>query len=99
MVDVVHAPDGRAIIIPAGELWLDNADALAVCGDELVDAGERDVTVDLLFVSMLCSDGVDAILHCDEVVGHSGGSLTIRNATGVVDRVVQITPLKVLVGA
>lgn len=99
MVEVSLAPDGRTVVVPPDELWLATTPALLACIQDLILAGVRDVTVELAPVSLLCSDGVRAILHCESLLKAAGGSLTVRNPTGVVNRVVELTPLRSVVAA
>lgn len=99
MVEVSLAPDGRTVVVPPGELWLATTPALIACVEDLISAGVRDVTVELAPVSLLCSDGVRAILHCEGLLKAAGGSLSVRNPTGVVNRVVELTPLSRVVAA
>lgn len=96
MVEVSVASDGRAVVIAPDELWLATAPALAACVDDLIAAGVGDVIIELAPVSLLCSDGVRAILQCEKRLSDLGGSLVVRNATGVVEKVVDLTPLRLL---
>lgn len=70
---------------------MSTAPSLAACCEDLVGAGVRDIVVDLDEVSLLCSGGVEAILYCEALTRASGGSLTVRNAHGIVGRVVELT--------
>lgn len=90
MVKVVQER-GRTVVLPHGELWMATAPSLTACCEDLVAAGVQDIVVDLGEVSLLCSAGVDALLHCEELARTGGGSLAIRNAQGLVRRVVELT--------
>lgn len=95
VVEVALAANGRsAVITPPDELWLATTASFTAAVVDLVEAGVTDVTVDLEHVSLLCSAGVHAIVGCHQLVAINGGSLHIRNAHGVVDRVVELTELR-----
>ncbi len=54
-------------------------------------SGARGVVVDLALLRFLDSSGVHALVKGYQAAGDAGGSLVVRNATGVVARVLYIT--------
>lgn len=82
---------GRVTV--TGEVDLVEAQRLQRAVLDLVDGGARELVVDLSGVSFMGSTGLGAL-----VVGHNrlleeGGSLTLRNPSKAVRRVLEITSL------
>lgn len=94
MVEISRRSDGCAVIRLHGELWLGSSAELAACIDELIDAGTRDVLVELSDLTLLTADGVSVLLQGDEQLRAVGGSLRVCNPAGVVATVVELTPLR-----
>jgi anti-anti-sigma factor len=84
--------DGTVVVRAAGEV---DMTVSPVFEQTLVDAAARHagkrVVVDLDQLRFLDSSGVHALVKGYHAAAGSGGSLTVRNATGVVARVLHIT--------
>jgi anti-anti-sigma factor len=84
--------DGLVVVRAAGEV---DMTVSPVFERTLVDAatvpGGGQVVVDLEQLRFLDSSGVHALVKGYHAATGAGGSLTVRNATGVVARVLQIT--------
>jgi anti-sigma B factor antagonist len=86
------ASDGIVVILVAGEVDLTVSDRLERV---LVDAARATATgplvVDLQLLRFLDSSGVQALLRGYQAARAAGRSLTVRNARGMVARVLTIT--------
>jgi anti-sigma B factor antagonist len=83
--------DGVVVVRPAGEV---DVTVSLIFEDALMDAvggGARHVVVDLELLTFLDSSGVHALVKGYHAANAAGSRLTIRNATGVVARVLAIT--------
>ena len=94
MFDVRTDPpaDGLVVVRAAGEV---DMTVSTVFERTLVDAATgnpgRQVVVDLESLRFIDSSGVHALVKGYHAAARTGGSLTVRNATGVVARVLTIT--------
>jgi len=84
--------DGVVVVRAVGEV---DMTVSAVLEQTLLDAARRGgagrIVVDLERLHFLDSSGVHALVRGYQAVSDTGGSLTVRNATGVVARVLYIT--------
>lgn len=85
-------PDGAVVVHAAGEV---DMTVSAVLEHSLLDATRHAipprVVVDFEKLRFLDSSGVHALVRGYHAANDAGGSLTVRNATGVVARVLYIT--------
>jgi len=84
--------DGVVVVHAIGEI---DMTVSAVLERTLLDAAKRttpgEVVVDFESLRFLDSSGVHALVRGYHAVNDAGGSLTVRNASGVVARVLYIT--------
>ncbi|MEV4463545.1 STAS domain-containing protein [Micromonospora echinofusca] len=92
-VTCVDRDGGTTRLRLAGELDLSTAPELNAAIDQLVDAGERRLLVDLTELAFCDSTGIAAFVRGDNRVAADGGWLRLTGATGRVDRVLQVTGL------
>ncbi|OLB79354.1 MAG: hypothetical protein AUI14_10370 [Actinobacteria bacterium 13_2_20CM_2_71_6] len=86
------AGDGVVVVRPAGEVDLTVSRAFEQALLDLAGAHAAPrIIVDLEQLYFLDSSGVHALIRGYHAANQAGGSLVVRNATGVVARVLQIT--------
>jgi anti-anti-sigma factor len=85
-------PDGAVVVHADGEV---DMTVSALLEQALLDAARRTtlprVVVDFEKLRFLDSSGIHALVRGYHAVNDAGGSLTVRNASGVVARVLYIT--------
>lgn len=87
--------EGQALVYADGDIDLTTADALR---DALVEALEKSaiVVVDVGAVGFIDSSGLNAIVWGHREAQQAGGSLHLRRASPILQRLLDITDLKVL---
>ncbi|MGI8336795.1 STAS domain-containing protein [Actinomadura scrupuli] len=85
--------DGRATVSVRGSIDLHSSDELRECLTGLVDAGERDVVVDLTAVDFCDSSGLNTLVRAYKHARALGATLTVTGAYGRVDTVLRTTGL------
>jgi anti-sigma B factor antagonist len=93
VVEVLRESDGAVVLVLRGEVCLITAPVLGRCIDDVLDAGERHLVIDLGGVTLLAAAGVSAIVAGARRLRAVDGALALRNATDLVGRVVAITGL------
>ncbi|KXK61978.1 anti-anti-sigma factor [Micromonospora rosaria] len=92
---VTYAPrDGGGVRLRlGGELDMSTAPALTTVLDQLADAGERQLLLDLSDLLFCDSTGIAAFVRGDNRAAADGGWLRVTGATGRVERVLRVTGL------
>jgi anti-sigma B factor antagonist len=85
--------DGRATIAARGSIDLHSSDELRSRLTELVDAGERDVVVDLTAVDFCDSSGLNVLVRAYKHARAQNATLTVTGAYGRVENVLRTTGL------
>jgi anti-anti-sigma factor len=85
------ARDGEVVVHAAGEVDMTVSAVLERALLEAAAPGTRRVVVDLRSLRFMDSSGVHALVKGYHAMGSAGGTLVVRNATGVVARVLYIT--------
>jgi anti-anti-sigma factor len=87
-----HTAHGVATLRLAGEVDLTAVDELTTAiGQAVQDPGVRGVVVDLARLSYLDSAGVAALVHGHRLADQHGRAYRVANATGIIERVLQVT--------
>jgi anti-anti-sigma factor len=76
-----------------GELDVATAPKLASAIDAAIDAGARDVMLDLDAVTFLDSSGIREIVRGRKALQEQGGRLTVDGASGAVQQVLEVSGL------
>lgn len=71
----------------------DTSDLLKFKTQELLDAGERNIILDLAGIMFVDSTGIGALIDTVENTMHKGGSLKLLNVTKHIHNVIQLTRL------
>jgi anti-sigma B factor antagonist len=88
----VHTAHGVTTLRLAGEVDLGAVDELtAAIAAAVRDPGAQGVVVDLAPLSYLDSTGVAVLVQGRRLADHSGRAYRVVNASGIVERVLQIT--------
>jgi stage II sporulation protein AA (anti-sigma F factor antagonist) len=88
----VEFPDaGRAVVAVAGEMDLATAPALESALFDASPTGTRNVMVDLADVTFLDCRALGALLAAHQRLVQCGGRLGVRNADGIVRRILDLT--------
>ena len=85
--------DGRATIAARGSIDLHSSDELRSRLTELVDAGEREVVVDLTAVDFCDSSGLNVLVRAYKHARAQNATLTVTGAYGRVENVLRTTGL------
>jgi anti-sigma B factor antagonist len=85
--------DGRAHVLPAGELDVDAAPSLLAAVVEQLEAGATEVVLDLSGVSFIDSSGLGALVGCWRRVKNAGATLIMANPGEDVRMTLEITGL------
>jgi anti-sigma B factor antagonist len=83
----------RRVIAVTGDLDLDTAPLLIDAALDLVEAGERDVIVDVHRLAFCDSSGLSAFVRIANQVGGQGGRLALAGPLPMVGRVLEISGL------
>src|SRR5262245_615959 len=88
----VEFPDpGRAVVAVAGELDLATAPAVESALFDASPTGTRHVVVDLTDVTFMDCRALAGLLAANDRLVRCGGELRVRNAAGIVRRVLELT--------
>ena len=80
---------GRAVVIPIGEIDLENRDDLR----SVLEATDGDVIVDLAGLTYIDSSGIGVLVAQRNRLSAKGGSLQLRNPQPNVRRVLEVVGL------
>jgi anti-anti-sigma factor len=95
LVVTTTSEGGNAIVALAGELDVNTAPQVSDALSQLVAGGElSSVVVDVSDLTFVDSTGLRAILAGREQLQASGATLTLDGASGVVERVLDMTGLR-----
>ncbi len=81
----------RTIVSVAGEVDAASADRLRNAIIEVIDGGQSEVAVDMREVSFMDSSGLRVLIAGYKAAESAGGTLTVRNPSDVVTRLLDIT--------
>ena len=82
---------GQTVIEVVGEVDAASADILRNAIFEVIDGGDARVTVDMAEVSFMDSSGLRVLIAGFKAAEQAGGSLSVRNPSDVVTRLLEIT--------
>jgi len=85
--------DGRATIAARGSIDLHSSEELRARLTELVDAGEREVVVDLTAVDFCDSSGLNVLVRAYKHARAQNATLVVTGAYGRVENVLRTTGL------
>ncbi|MFB4318912.1 STAS domain-containing protein [Actinomadura sp. 21ATH] len=85
--------DGRATIAARGSIDLHSSEELRARLTELIDAGEREVVVDLTAVDFCDSSGLNVLVRAYKHAKAQNAELTVTGAYGRVENVLRTTGL------
>lgn len=88
-----RSPVAGDAVAPRGVLCAETAHGFEHRIQMSIDAGEEHLVIDLGEVTLLTAAGINAMVAARARLHRGGGTLTIRNARGVVKRVLEITGL------
>jgi anti-sigma B factor antagonist len=97
MVSVTDDRNGTVTIKVVGELCFDTAAPAAAALSTAMSSGAQRVVVDLEKVPMLSAGGLRVLVAAATQLLSTGRSLSLVNAHGIVQRVLEITDLDELV--
>jgi anti-anti-sigma factor len=97
MVSITQDGFDAVTIKAAGELCFDTAAPVAAVLATAMSAGAQRVILDLDQVTMLTAGGLRVLVAAAAQLRNSGRSLSLINAHGIVQRVLEITELDELV--
>jgi anti-sigma B factor antagonist len=80
-----------ALLTVSGELDMATAPLIVEGVDEILDAGTRDIEVDLSAVTFMDTSGLQALLVSSMRAGAAGGALALRSPSERVLNVLRIT--------
>lgn len=84
----------RAVVVPlTGEIDMDTAPAIADHLHAALDAGARDLTVDMADVTFMDSQGLYALLDAQAATTARGGRFALRSPTRPVRLVIELGDL------
>ena len=86
-------PSGSWRLVVRGELDAASAPDLQAQLDELVEQHAQLVIVDLAEITFLDSSGLRALVHGARALEKHGGRLLVENASGAVERILELTGL------
>ena len=89
----VSGPAESPLVAVAGELDVATSPRLRRRLDEAVDAGARDLRVDLTGVGFMDSSGLGALMAVQHRLQEHAGSITIVGAAAPVRKILEITGL------
>ncbi len=89
----VSGPADAPLVAVTGELDVATSPRLRRHLDAAVDAGARDVSVDLSRVGFMDSSGLGALMAVHHRLQESGGGIAIVGATPPVRKILEITAL------
>jgi anti-sigma B factor antagonist len=87
--------DGVGVVSVSGEVDLVTAEQLRHTLEEVIERSS-DVVVDLARLSFIDSSGLSALVDAHRRAREAGGTLTIRNPTSMLRRLLEITHLETL---
>lgn len=85
--------DGRAIVAARGSIDLHTSDELRTSLIELIDAGDKDVVVDLSAVDFCDSSGLNVLVRAYKHALGRSAKLSVVGAYGRVENVLRTTGL------
>lgn len=85
--------DGRAVVAVRGEVDMVTAPGLGGIVDAVIDAGHPDVVLDLGGLEFMDAAGLRVIAGAAGRLRPLGGGLTLRSASAMVRRILDITAL------
>ena len=91
-IEPVHW-DGQGRVSVIGEIDLSNVGSVEAALSGMVCRG-KPLTLDLIGLSYLDSQGVRILYRLAQMARREGGSLTLANPQGIVRRVIEITHLE-----
>jgi len=89
----VSGPPAAPLVTVTGELDVATSPRLRRRLDDAVDAGARDVSVDLSLVGFMDSSGLGALMAVHHRLQESGGGIAIVGAAPSVRKILEITAL------
>jgi len=89
----VSGPAEAPLVTVSGELDVATSPRLRRHLDDAVDAGARDVRVDLSLVGFMDSSGLGTLMAVHHRLREHGGNITIVGATPAVRKILEITAL------
>lgn len=91
-LSVEKSVEGDVTIVGVtGEVDAASADTLRNAIIEVIDGGSRRVTIDMRDVSFMDSSGLRVLIAGFKAAEASGGTLSVRNPSDVVTRLLEIT--------
>ena len=92
MLEVRCRHEGRSVVLELeGDICVMTVSVLTSCLDALEAGDSPHVIVDMTSVDLLSAHGVGVLLRAAHQRKTVGGSLTVRGASGLVARVLEIT--------
>src|SRR5580692_7680165 len=89
----VSCADGVAVVKVAGEMDLSNSAWLDECLHDAIDAGVKEVVLDIEHLTYMDSSGVSAVLSANRRMREVGGAIEIVAPTSNVARLFDVTGL------
>jgi len=92
--------EGSCVVLELeGEVCLATVPVLATSLEGITATEAADVVIDLTGVSLLTAEGIGVLLRTSRTRARNGGSVTVRGATGLVARVLDLTGVAGALGA
>jgi len=91
---IVRAADEPPTILLEGELDPHTAPLLEQALNDLTSRGSRDVTLDLSGLEFMDSSGLRVIISAHKDFEAAGATLTLRNPTATIGRLLDVTNLR-----
>ena len=86
-----HVESNGTVVAVNGEVDAASADTLRNAILEVIDGGERKLTIDMSDVSFMDSSGLRVLIAGYKAAESAGGVLSVRNPSDVVTRLLEIT--------
>ena len=92
MLEIRCRQEDRSLVLELdGDICVMTVPVLSACLDALDETDAREVIVDVASVTLLTAQGIGVLIRTAHRRSRAGGSLTIRGATGLVARVLELT--------
>jgi len=90
----IHEAQGVTVLTPTGRITMGDGDvALRKAVYELLEAGARNILIDLGHVTFIDSFGIGQLIDCYTTVTNQGGLLKLCDLSRRVSSIMQITKL------